>query len=123
MIWFLFGIGLFYIMIGTLVLFATGYAREQYLSKIKIGDPRKWSPLPLVAGILFLLAASSSSQPTFIIVLGLLGLVKGLVFIFGPQDKVKRMIDWWYVGSDQKFKVWSGLVIALGIAILVTIVH
>ena len=123
MIWFLFVIALVYIMFGTLVLFATGHAREQYVSKLKIGDPRKWSPLPLVAGILFLIAASSSSQPTFIIVLGLLGLLKGLVFIFAPQDKVKGMIDWWLEGSDQKYKVWAGVVIALGIAILVTIVH
>ena len=123
MIWFLFVIALFYVMFGTLTLFATGHAREQYISKFKIGDPRKWSPLPLVAGILFLLAASSSSQPTFIIVLGLLSLVKGLVFMFAPQDKVKKMIDWWLEGSDQKFKIWAGVAIALGIAILVTIVH
>ena len=123
MIWFLFVIALFYVMFGTLTLFATGHAREQYISKFKIGDPRKWGPLPLVAGILFLLAASSSSQPTFIIVLGLLGLVKGLVFMFAPQDKVKKMIDWWLEGSDQKLKIWAGVAIVLGIAILVTIVH
>ncbi|MBW2260014.1 MAG: hypothetical protein JRF18_06125, partial [Deltaproteobacteria bacterium] len=56
MIWFLFVIALVYIMFGTLLLFATGLTRDRYVSKLKINDPRKWSPLPLVAGILFLLA-------------------------------------------------------------------
>ncbi|MBW1744485.1 MAG: hypothetical protein JRJ47_13815 [Deltaproteobacteria bacterium] len=123
MIWFLFVIALVYIMFGTLLLFATGLTREQYIPKFRIGDPRKLGPLPLVAGILFLLAASSSSQPTFIIVLGLLALVKGLIFLFGPREKVIRMMEWWLEGSDNKFKVWAVIAIGLGIAILVTIVQ
>ncbi|MBW1744295.1 MAG: hypothetical protein JRJ47_12845 [Deltaproteobacteria bacterium] len=49
--------------------------------------------------------------------------MKGLVFIFAPQDKVKKMIDWWLEGSDQKYKVWAVVAIGLGIAILVTIVQ
>ena len=94
MIWFLFVIALFYVMFGTLMLFATALTKEQ-----------------------------SSSQPTFIIVLGLLAVMKGLLFLFGPQEKVKRMIEWWLEGSDQKFKVWAVVAIGLGIAILVTIVQ
>ncbi|MBW1859411.1 MAG: hypothetical protein JRI70_04870 [Deltaproteobacteria bacterium] len=123
MIWFLFVIALVYIMFGTLLLFATGLTRDRYVSKLKINDPRKWSPLPLVAGILFLLAASSSSQATFIIVLGLLALLKGLIFLFGPQEKVKRMMEWWLECSDKMYRVWAVVVIGLGIAILVTIVQ
>jgi len=123
MIWFLFVIALVYIMFGTLLLFATGFTRDQYVSKLKIDDPRKWSPLPLVGGLLFLLSASSSSQAIFIIVLGLLALLKGLIFLFGPQEKVKSMIEWWIKGSDKTYKVGAVFVIALGIAILVTIVQ
>lgn len=123
MIWFLFIIALVYIMFGTLLLFATGVARERYVSKLNIRDPRKWSPLPLAAGVFFLLAASSSSQSTFIVVLGLLALLKGLLFLFGPQEKVKSMIEWWINGSDKTYKIGAVVVIGLGIAILVTIVQ
>lgn len=123
MIWFLFVIALVYIMFGTLLLFATGFTRDRYVSKLKINDPRKWSPLPLVAGLLFLLAASSSSQSSFIIVLGLLALLKGLLFLFGPQEKVKSTIEWWLQGSDKTYKVGAVVVISLGIAILATIVQ
>jgi hypothetical protein len=108
MVWFLFVMGLIWVIGGTLMLFAIQVVREEYFSRIKIEDPRKWSPLPLAGGILFLLAASSNSQVTFIVILGLLSLLKGLVFLFGPREKVKGMIDWWFKA---------------GIAILFTIVQ
>jgi uncharacterized protein YjeT (DUF2065 family) len=123
MVWFLFFIALVYVMFGTLALFATRFTREQYIGRLKIGDPRKWSPLPLVAGILFLLSASASSQVTFIVVLGLLVLLKGLVFLFGPREKVKRMIEWWLQGSDKAYRVYAVVAIGLGVAILITIVQ
>ncbi len=123
MIWFLFVMGLVWVMCGTLLVFATRVMREDYFSKLRISDPRMWSPLPIIVGVLFLLSASSSSQVTFIVVLGLLSLSKGLLFFFGPREKVKRMIDWWFESSDKIWRVWGILCMALGIAVLVTIVH
>jgi uncharacterized protein YjeT (DUF2065 family) len=123
MVWFLFFIALVYVMFGTLALFATRFTRDQYISRLKIDDPRKWSPLPLVAGILFLLSASASSQVTFIVVLGLLALLKGLVFLFGPREKVKRMIEWWLQGSDKAYRVYAVVAMGLGVVILITIVQ
>ena len=123
MVWFLFVMGLIWVIGGTLMLFAIRVVREEYFSRIKIEDPRKWSPLPLAGGILFLLSASSSSQVTFIVILGLLSLLKGLVFLFGPREKVKGMIDWWFKASDKTYRVWGVVVMGLGIAILFTIVQ
>lgn len=123
MVWFLFVMGLAWVIGGTLMVFAIQVVKEEYFSRIKIEDPRKWSPLPLAGGILFLLAASSSSQVTFIVILGLLSLLKGLVFLFGPREKVKGMIDWWFKSSDKTYRVWGVVVMGLGIAILFTIVQ
>ncbi|MEE9401585.1 MAG: hypothetical protein V3V47_00135 [Desulfobacteria bacterium] len=123
MVWYLFVVGLIWVIGGTLMLFAIRVVREEYFSRIKIEDPRKWSPLPLAGGILFLLSASSSSQVTFIVILGLLSLLKGLVFLFGPREKVKGMIDWWFKASDKTYRVWGVVVMGLGIAILFTIVQ
>ena len=123
MVWYLFVVGLIWVIGGTLMLFATRVMREDFCSKLKVTDPRKWSPLPLAGGILFLLSASSSSQVTFIVILGLLSLLKGLVFLFGPREKVKGMIDWWFKASDKTYRVWGVVVMGLGIAILVTIVQ
>jgi uncharacterized protein YjeT (DUF2065 family) len=115
--------GLIWVIGGTLMLFAVRVVREEYFSRFNIEDPRKWSPLPLAGGILFLLAASSSSRVTFIVILGLLSLLKGLVFLFGPREKVKGMIDWWFKASDKTYRVWGVVVMGLGIAILFTIVQ
>jgi uncharacterized protein YjeT (DUF2065 family) len=123
MVWFLFVMGLIWVIGGTLMLFAVRVVREEYFSRFNIEDPRKWSPLPLAGGILFLLAASSSSRVTFIVILGLLSLLKGLVFLFGPREKVKGMIDWWFKASDKTYRVWGVVVMGLGIAILFTIVQ
>ncbi len=123
MIWYLFVVALFWIMFGTLMLFATRVTREAYLSRLKVRDPRRWSPLPLIVGLLFLLSASSSSQVQFIVILGLLSLLKGLVFLFGPREKVKRMIDWWIGVPDKTCRAWAVVVMGLGIAILITIVQ
>jgi uncharacterized protein YjeT (DUF2065 family) len=123
MVWFLFVMGLAWVIGGTLMVFAIQVVKEEYFSRFKIEDPRKWSPLPLAGGILFLLAASSSSQVTFIVILGLLSLLKGLVFLFGPREKVKGMIDWWFKSSDKTYRVWGVVVMGLGIAILFTIVQ
>jgi uncharacterized protein YjeT (DUF2065 family) len=123
MVWFLFVMGLAWVIGGTLMVFAIRVVKEEYFSRFKIEDPRKWSPLPLAGGILFLLAASSSSQVTFIVILGLLSLLKGLVFLFGPREKVKGMIDWWFKSSDKTYRVWGVVVMGLGIAILFTIVQ
>lgn len=123
MVWYLFVVGLIWVIGGTLMLFATRVMREDFCSKLKVTDPRKWSPLPLAGGILFLLSASSSSQVTFIVILGLLSLLKGLVFLFGPREKVKGMIDWWFKASDKTYRVWGVVVMGLGIAILFTIVQ
>jgi len=123
MIWYLFVVALLWLMAGTLMLFSTQVVREKYLGKLKVGDPRKWSPLPLAAGILFLLSASSSSQVTFIVILGLLSLLKGLAFLFGPREKVKGMIDWWLQAPDKTHKIWGVVVMGLGIAVLATLLR
>ena len=122
MIWFLFAIGIIWVMCGTFMLFSTQSMREKCYTKLRPRDPRMFSPLAIIVGVLMLLSASSSSQPTFIVILGLIALTKGLVFLFAPREKVKRVIDWWFEGTDRTQKVWGVLSLALGIAVLGTLV-
>ena len=123
MIWFLFAIGLLWIMFGTLMLFATQLIRQKFYHQLKAQDPRRWSFLAIPVGVLLLLAASSSSQVTFIVILGLLSLAKGVFFLFVPRPKVRKIMDWWFDATDKTHKVWGVATIVLGIAVLATIVH
>ena len=119
--WYLFVIGIVWIMSGTLLVFATK-AMEDWWRKMMAVDPRRWSPLVLAAGVLFLVSSSASSQPGFIVVLGLLALAKGLLLLFGPRDKIRKFTDWW-IASGKIHKPWGVAAIALGIAVLVTLLR
>ena len=121
--WFLFVVGVVWIVFGTLMVFSVGAFREKYASIVKGVDHRVWSPLGLAAGVLFILAAPSSAQPAFIVILGLLALVKGLLLLLGPREKVKSMIVWWLEASDQVYRIWGVFAFLLGVVVLALIVH
>ena len=123
MIWFLFAIGVLWIMFGTSMLVATQLIREQFYHRLKAKDPRGWSFLAIAVGVLLLLAASSSSQATFIVILGFISLAKGVFFLFAPRSKVRKITDWWFEATDKTHKVCGVATIILGIAVLATIVH
>ncbi|MBW2019855.1 MAG: hypothetical protein JRI58_03215 [Deltaproteobacteria bacterium] len=122
MVWFLFAVGVFWIMFGTLMVFATQVSRENYYNRLKTKDPRMLSPVAIVVGVFLLLSASSSSQVTFIVILGLLSLLKGLVFLFGPRQYLKKITDWWLKATDNTLKAWGIVLMVLGISVLVSIV-
>ena len=81
------------------------------------------APAAIVVGVLLLLSASSSSQVRFIVILGLLSLASGLLFLFGPRQKIEKASNWWFSTTNKTHKAWGAVLIGLGIAILATIVH
>ena len=123
MIWFLFAIGVLWIMLGTFMVCTTQDMRKHYFDKLKAQNPRRWSVLAIPVGVLLLLAASSSSQVTFIVILGLISLAKGLLFLFAPVEKARKITDWWFEATDKIHKVAGVATIVLGMAVLATIVH
>ena len=122
MIWFLFATGVLLIVFGTLTVFATDVAKEDYFDKLKTKDPKMLSPVAIVLGLLLLFSASSSSHVIFIVILGLLSLSKGLFLLFGPREKVDQMTNWWFNATDKTHKAWGVVMMVLGIAILAGIV-
>ena len=123
MTWFLFAIGVLWIIFWTLMLFTTQLIRQKFYHRLKAQNPKRWSFLAIPVGVLLLLAASSSSQVTFIVILGLISLAKGVFFLFAPRPKVKKITDWWFEATDKTHKAWGVATIVLGIAVLATIVR
>jgi len=121
MAWFLFGIGIVWIMFGTLMVFATDVVKNNCYAKLKDKDPRLLSPFPILGGTLLLLCASSSSQQGFVVVLGLLLLFKGLTLLFGPRPKLSSIMAWWFNASDTTHKFSGTIIIVLGIAVLASL--
>ena len=122
MTWFLFAVGILWVIFGTLMVFATQLIRQKFYHKLKTQDPRRWSPLAIAVGVLLLLSASSSSQVTFIVILGLLSLAKGVFFLLGPRQKIDKVIGWCFNATDRTHKAWGVVMMVLGIAVLASIV-
>jgi hypothetical protein len=58
----------------------------------------------IVAGLVLLLAASTSRFPTVFRVIGVLALVAGMVLPFVPLEFWGHMMNWWIVGHPTLFR-------------------
>ncbi len=117
--WFLYAVSLLWISAGCCMILYTRETRnvmERFLLQI---DRRILSILPIIAGILFILAASASLNPSFIRFLGFMGVAKG-VFIFFAPNNLYDQVNNWYLNSisDQTRRLWGVIALVLGTAVL-----
>ena len=120
--WVLFGISLLWIMGGLLIALNTDMVRRKFFDQLKMVSPKKLSPFPIIMGGLLILSASASSQDLVIFILGVLAVIKGILFIVAPQDKVKKFIDWWLSGTNRLYKGIGIFMILLGVFVLGTMI-
>ncbi len=119
--WFLILVGMFWVVMGTLLVFTTDLVRKKFFSKIRNMDFRKWSFLPIIFGILFLMAAPATGAPLLITILGILSFLKGFYFILVPPKKVRKQVDWWFDLKDNIYKIWGVVVLILGVFVLINL--
>ena len=80
---------------------------------------RVWLALiPAVAGLLLLLAASSTAHPGVIVVIGVLGIAKGLLIYFNPANLFQTAMDWLDGMSDQAYRLVGILALVLGTVVI-----
>ena len=68
----------------------------------------------LVVGVLFILAASSTWAPTFIMVLGVFFVVAGLSVPLAGRARIESMARWWLGKKDFVLRGWGLLALVLG---------
>jgi len=119
--WFLVLMGIIWIVTGTLVVFTTDMMKKKFLSKFKNMNYKKWSFLPILIGILFLLSVTESSARILIVILGILAILKGVYFAVTPGDKVGKLVNWWLNAKDIVYKIWGIAVIILGALVLINL--
>lgn len=115
---FMYLIGIMWVIVGGLLLFATDLVMKKFLTKfITKVDPKKWAPVAIILGIFLLLSASYNRHTLFVILLGLLGVLKGILFVIAPE-RMEKMKDWWLKAGNKVHKIWGVLLIALGSIVL-----
>jgi uncharacterized protein YjeT (DUF2065 family) len=119
MAWFLYLISATWIAFGSCTILYTTETKmtaKTFISKI---PPKFLAAIPFISGILFILAASASSHPGIIRMLGVIALLKGIFVFVNPANLRNKTMDWFLVSlSDQAHRIIGILSIILGTALL-----
>ena len=119
MIWFLYGLALFWIAAGTLFILYTEESRRVLRNSTAEIKPKLLAFIPMVVGILLIFSASASGAFWFILILGLLAIGKGAYFLLGPHGQTKALLDWWFKSAqDRTYRFWGLVMIILGMVVL-----
>ena len=116
---FLYAISLIWIAAGCCMILYTSETRNVMNRMIKEIDRRIICIVPLIAGILFLFAASASSVPWFIRLIGLMGILKGVFVLVAPSNLYDQVNNWYLNSlSDQAHRLWGIIALILGTSVM-----
>jgi len=83
---------------------------------------KKWLPfvtmIRILLGILFLLAASETRAHSFVLALGILFILAGVVIPLLGTARIERLAHWWLGRSDGILRLWALFPVAFGAAVL-----
>ncbi len=117
--WFLYGISLVWIAMGSWIILYTSGHRNAMKSMTRGADRKILSILPAVLGVLLLISASVSHHAWFLRVIGILGVIKGGVIFFNPKNLYDDLTKWYLDSvSDQTYRFFGIIAIILGTVIL-----
>ena len=117
--WFLYALSLFYISFGCCSILYTGETRKVVRNIFSNMNQKIFSALPFIFGILFILSATATSIPWLFRFIGLMAVIKGVVFFLIPKDRYDKFMDWYLNSlSGQTYRLAGILGIMLGLAFL-----
>ena len=118
MTWFLYAFSLIGISIGCSSILYTNETRMFLRIYFEQIDKIILSTIPFILGIMFILSASATRIQWPIRAIGLMAVIKGVVFFLIPKDLYDRFVDWYLNSlSDQTYRLFG----ILGIIIWMTI--
>lgn len=120
--WFLYLAAFFWIGAGLYIVIAINSARRlsnRLISGMDGINRRLLGLSILIFGILFAASAWWSKHFWFIFILGLVAVIKGLVFLSGNQELFNRaMIFWRQRVNERSYRIWGLVIIILGLFVL-----
>jgi len=117
--WLLHLIGIFLVAAGSVYILYTQKLRSALFRVLNTVNPKLLSIAPLSIGILLILSAFHSFNSWFIIVLGLLAVIKGLLLILAPRTVYESMLRWYFEKtSDRTFRFFGIVALVIGTAVM-----
>ena len=117
---FLYLLGIFWVALGSLMVFVPELLKTNVFAKLKEIPLKKFSAVPIAISILLFLPASYSRFKLFIVVLGILSLIKGILFIVATE-KMQKITDKFVKMKSIMYRISGVAIIILGSIILMGI--
>jgi len=114
---FLYVLSILWIVAGTLLVFAPEVLRKQVFAKIKKLPMKKIGIIPIVIGILIILSAQFNRHTFFVIILGILGIAKGILAV-AATEKSMQLMDKWLHAKMNTYRIMGVVTIILGSIVL-----
>lgn len=111
-------LGILWILAGVFFFFFTDSSKEVLRNFLKKKNIKVLSILPLAIGVVLIAGSAGMRERWIAITIGVLGILKGLFFVFGPEKKTKPLIDWWLNTSGNAYKSWGVAFFLLGVLLL-----
>ena len=117
--WVLHFIGILLVASGSIYILYTEKIKKTFSPVFRNFNPKLLSVLPLIVGGLLILSAFHSFNSWFIIVLGLIAIIKGLLLIIIPKSVYDKIVNWYFdKASDMTLRFFDILSIIIGTAIM-----
>jgi len=107
-------VGLFIAIMGLSAFLSPGWMRRMldlFLEKSWLAAAAIFR---LVVGVLFILTASQTRAPTFILVLGVFFVIAGLSVPLVGRERIESMARWWLGKKDLVLRAWGLATLVLG---------
>ena len=114
----IYGLGFAWIAAGAFaILYTDDY--KAYFQSLVMRMNRTWLALiPAVFGLLLILGASSTSHSGVILLIGGLGIVKGILIYFNPVGLLEITVDWMKALSSQGYRLIGIIALVLGTVVI-----
>lgn len=112
--------GILWVAMGSLMVFVPDLLKSNVFVKLKEIPLKKFGVIPIAISILFFLSAPYSRFKLFIVVLGILALIKGILCIVAT-DKMQQITNKFVKMKSIVYRAVGVLIIILGSIVLMGI--
>jgi uncharacterized protein YjeT (DUF2065 family) len=117
--WFLYLFSIVFLSTGSVLILYTTEYRRWFQSFITSTPPKILAALPAGIGFLLIVSAFSSKYPAVIIILGIMGLLKGALALFNPSGSFDQIKAWLFnTASDQTLRLFGIIAVVIGTAMV-----
>ena len=119
MAWFLYVMCILWLVVG-LGLVLKGDKTKKIMKGL-FGEriPRALNIVPIVIGFLFLFScgAVEPSWKWFPMLMGILAVIKGLIFLIHDEEESKAVLSWWFESPPAATRLWGAMILVLSVSL------